>query len=203
MKTSAQNYHPLSVLFHWCAAALVVVSLVSIQVGMRLPSTDQTRIVLINTHVFSGVMVFLLNLIRLSIFSTFGTPVPDGYDFHQVHAARFMHVILYGSIGFLACSGTILTVAYAAGQVILGVKIPLILTASAMGMIRDLHGLVSTAFLLFMFVHAVGSIAMHYFGKRSTLQKMSVKTELAGYITAPETEKNYLRLDVQSGQSRG
>lgn len=182
---------------------MVVVSLVSIFVGMRLPSADPTRLLLINTHVFSGVAVFLLNLIRLSIFSKFGTPVPDGYDFHQVHAARFMHAILYGAIGFLACSGTILTVAYAAGQIILGVKVPLILTASAMVMVRELHSAASTAFLLFMFVHAMGSIAMHYFGKRSTLQKMSVDTELAGYITAPETEKHYLRLDIQSGPSRG
>lgn len=201
MKTTTQNYHPLSVLFHWAAAVLVVISLVAIQVGIRLPRMDPNRAILINTHVFSSVGVFILNLIRLSIFSTFGTPVPDGHDFHQVHAARFMHVILYGAIGFLACTGTILTVAYAAGQVVLGVKIPLILTVSAMTMIRELHGAVSNAFLLFMLVHAAGSIAMHYFGRRTTLTKMSVKTEVADYIAAPETEKNYLRLDIQPESS--
>lgn len=198
MKTTTLSYHPLSVLFHWCAAASVVVSFGAIAIGLRLPSTDPVRLLLINTHIYSGVAVFVLNLIRLSIFSKFGTPVPEGHDFHQVHAARFIHVILYGAIGFLACTGTILTIAYAAGQVVLGVKIPLIMTAFAMSMIHDLHGLMSTSFLLFMLVHAMGSIAMHYFGRRTTLQKMSVETEIVSYITAPDAEKSYLRLDAYS-----
>lgn len=196
MKTASRVYHPLSVLVHWSVVVLVVVSLVTIEMAVRLSSADALRAVLVRTHVISGQLLFLCNLVRLSIFSAFGTPVPDGQDFHQVHAMRFMHALLYGSVGFLACSGSLLALAYASGQTVLGFQIPLILSPMGMSSLRELHNLVSMIFIFFCFIHALASIAMHYFAGRTTLAKMRVEGNMADYITNPEADKSYLRLDA-------
>ena len=196
MKTDLRNYHPLSVLIHWAVVVMVVVSFISIEIAIRLSRSDALRGMLIKTHIVAGQLLFLLNLIRLSIFSAFGTPVPDGRDFHQVHAMRFMHALLYGSIGFLACSGSLLAVAYAAGQTVLGIQIPMILSPIGMSSLRELHSAVSIAFIFFSFVHAIGAIAMHYFAGRATLTKMRVEGKVSDYITSPETESAYLRIDA-------
>lgn len=196
MKAAKRAYHPLSVLIHWSVVVLVIACLASIAVATRLSRADALRGVLVRTHVISGQLLFLLNLIRLSIFSAFGTPVPDGQDFHQVHVMRFLHGLLYGSIGFLACSGTLLAVSYAAGQTVMGFQVPLILSPAGMASLRELHNLVSVVFIFFSLIHAAASIAMHYFAGRTTLAKMRVEGKVTDYITSPETEKNYLRIDA-------
>lgn len=196
MNSAKRAYHPLSVLIHWAVVALVLVCLVTIAVATRLPRVDALRAVLIKSHVISGQLLFLFNLIRLSIFSAFGTPAPVGQDFHQVHAMRFMHALLYGAVGFLACSGTLLAISYAAGQTVFGLHVPLILSPMGMAALRDLHNLVSMAFVFFCLIHAAASLAMHYFAGRTTLARMRVDSALTDYITPPETEKNYLRLDA-------
>ncbi len=196
MKAANRMYHPLSVLIHWSVVVLVIVSIAAIEVAVRLSSADALRAILIRTHVISGQLLFLFNLVRLSIFSAFGTPAPDGQDFHQVHAMRFMHALLYGSIGFLACSGSLLALAYASGQTVLGFQIPLILSPMGMSSLRELHNLVSVIFIFLSLIHALAALAMHYFAGRTTLAKMRVEGRLADYITNPEADKSYLRLDA-------
>lgn len=194
MKTAKKDYHPLSVLLHWGAAFFVIASVISVEVGIRMSRTDPLRPTLLRFHMIAGHLVFALNLLRLALFSVFGTPTPDGSDFHQVHAARFMHAILYGSIGFLACSGTILYLGQATGSYVLGVYIPEILSPMGLSMLAELHHLVSTAFIVFCGLHAAAALCMHYFGRQATLTKMKPEAAVTGYITVPEPE-NYMRVD--------
>lgn len=194
MKTANSRYHPLSIMLHWAAAFFVIASVISVEVGIRMSRTDPLRPVLLRFHMIAGHLVFALNLLRLGLFSVFGTPAPDGADFHQVHAARFMHAILYGSIGFLACSGTILYLGQATGSYVFGVYIPEILSPLGLSMLRELHHLVSTAFFVFCGLHAAAALCMHYLGRQATLVKMKPETAVTGYIAVPEPE-NYMRVD--------
>lgn len=196
MKAADRPYHPFSVLIHWAVVLSVVVCFGTIMVALRLSGADPWRPLLIKTHIISGQLLFLFNLIRLSIFSAFGTPVPDGLDFHQVHAMRFLHALLYGAVGFLACTGSLLALAYAAGQTVLGWQVPMIMSPLAMASVRELHGTVSVIFIFIALVHAGASLAMHYFSGRSTLAKMRIRGSVVDYITSPGGEKGYLRLDA-------
>lgn len=196
MNTARRVYHPLSVLIHWAVVLLVMVSFIAIEIAIRLSRADPMRAVLLKTHIISGQLLFLFNLVRLSIFSAFGTPVPDGQDFHQVHVMRFMHALLYGSVGFLACSGSLLALSYAAGQFVFGMQIPMILSPIAMASLRELHNGVSMMFVFLCLIHAAASIAMHFFSGRKTLVKMRIEGEASDYITSPDTPKTYLRIDT-------
>lgn len=200
MNASSRAYHPLSVLIHWSVVGLVLVCFASIQVATRLSGADPLRSVLMVTHVISGQLLFLLNLIRLAIFSSFGTPVADGLDFHQAHALRCLHALIYGTIGFLACSGSLLALAYAAGQTVFGIEIPLVLTPLALSSLRELHGFVSVFFILLCLIHALASLGMHLFSGCGTLAKMRIHGKAGDYITSPKTE-SYLKLDTQPVES--
>ena len=194
MKTANSPYHPLSVLLHWGAALVVVLSMLSVEIGIRMSRTDPLRPLLLRFHMIAGHLVFALNLLRLALFSVFGTPTPEGADFQQVHAVRMMHMILYGTIGFLACSGTILFLGHSTGQSLFGVYVPEILSPLGLAMLREVHHLVSTAFFFFCGLHALAALCMHYLGRKTTLVRMKPETAVTGYIAIPEPE-NYLRVD--------
>lgn len=196
MNSPKRSYHPISVLMHWASALLVVICFATIAVGMRLPRTEMARTLLLRSHEISGQLIFIINILRLSVFHAFGAPSPDGSDFQQVHVARCLHILLYGAVGFLAATGSILTACYAAGHTVLGYTIPMLLSASGLGLMRELHQTASIGFILVCFVHALASLAIHYFGNRSTLQKMKLDAEAVDYIVAPETQTAYLRMDA-------
>lgn len=188
MTRSQHNYHPLSVLMHWASAILVVVCIVAIMSATRLPRFEASRLFLIRLHEVSGALVFALNLLRLAFFHAFGTPSPAGEDVHQVHVARCLHVLLYGTVGFLAVSGALIALNLAAGTSIFGLELPMLLSASGLGLLRQLHQTAGMIFIFICFAHALAGLAIHYLGERETLQRMKIDAQPVDYISAPETD---------------
>ncbi|WP_353327583.1 cytochrome b [Chitiniphilus shinanonensis] len=189
------RYHPLSVLMHWATALLALVTLGCILVATQFHPAPATRETLLMVHMVSGQTMFLLQLLQLLLFSAFGTPVPDGMDAQQVHVARCLHALLYGTVGFLACSGTLLAVSQAAGTEVLGWRVPLMLTGQGLLALREVHAMAGMGFVVFCGVHALLAIGMHHFGRRATLGKMAVEGELVDYLAAPQTDGGYARID--------
>ena len=201
MDTSTK-YHPLSALIHWLSVALVVACIAPILMMATMHLGAPARKWMLHTHLISGQLLFLFNLLRLSFFSAYGTPAADGADSNQRLVSRVLHALLYGVIGFLACTGTILAVANAAGQSVLGFQVPMLLTGSALGMARQMHLVASMSFILLSFVHILYVLALHYcFGQQTTLQKMQLKGELLDYLAGPEAEKDFARFDLQQPSS--
>ncbi|UXY16869.1 cytochrome b/b6 domain-containing protein [Chitiniphilus purpureus] len=200
------RYHPLSVLLHWGTAGLVLLTLGSALVLARFPPAPSLRAVLLDVHLIAGQLLFLAQLLQLMLFSAFGTPTPDGLDAQQVHVARVLHALLYGTVGFLACSGTLLALAYAAGKPVLGWKVPVLLSGPAVGLLRQVHGMAGLCFVVFCAAHAVFACCMHYLGKRGTLRKMAIEGALVDYLAAPEPVAGYActdRSDRDGGGMRG
>jgi len=194
MSHSPKNYHPLSILMHWASAVLVVVCIAAIMSATRMPRVEASRLLLVRVHEIAGALVFVLNLLRLAVFHAFGAPSPSGADFQQVHVARCLHLLLYGSVGFLAASGALMALSLAAGTQFLGLEMPLLLSASGLAFLRQLHQTAGMIFIFICFVHALAGLAIHYFGERETLQRMKIDAEPVDYIAAPEGE-DYLRLN--------
>ncbi|TJZ73335.1 cytochrome b [Chitiniphilus eburneus] len=189
------RYHPLSVLMHWATALFALVAVGSILVLTQFDLSGPARGTLGTIHMVSGQAMFLLQLLQLLLFSAFGTPVPDGMDPHQVHVARFLHAVLYGTVGFLACSGTLLAVSQAAGNVVLGWRVPLLLNGQGLTALREVHAMAGFFFVVFCGAHVMLALGMHYFGRRATLQKMAVEGELVDYLAAPRQDGGYARID--------
>lgn len=196
---TAHKYHPISALIHWLSVVLVVACIVPIIVVSILSQGSPLRHSLLNMHLITGQLLFLLNLLRLSFFSAYGAPAAEGVDFDQRHVSRVLHALLYGVIGFLACTGTILAVANAAGQTVLGFQVPWLLTSSALGMARQMHSAASMIFVLLSFVHVLYVLAMHYcFGQKTTLQRMQIQGSVLDYLAGPEAEKGFARVEVSA-----
>lgn len=89
-----ERHHPLLVTLHWLTAILIIVTLLS---GGIAP---------LDFHLASGVLVFLLFLLRVVARLKAQNPhLPTGNGGLQSRLARLMHLALYGLIFGVAVSG--------------------------------------------------------------------------------------------------
>ncbi|WP_028454472.1 cytochrome b/b6 domain-containing protein [Chitinilyticum litopenaei] len=192
--STSPAYHPLSILLHWLVALLAGACGVSALL-LGWGGSGLSRAALLGAHVVTGQLLFLLNLLRLTVFSRFGTPAVDGCDAQQQLVARCLHALLYGAVGFLACTGTLLMLAYAAGNVWLGWQVPLLLAPSALALMRELHGMASMIFVALCLLHALYAVALHCFARTGTLARMQPEQEALAYLLAPVEDDAGVRLD--------
>lgn len=197
------SYHPLSVVSHWLVAVLALVCMLSILLATQVGRLSTWHATLMNAHLISGQLLFLVNLLRLLVFSAFGTPEPEGCDGQQVLVARVLHALLYGLVGFLACTGTLLMAAHAAGYQVLGWTVPLLMTGGAMQLTSQVHVMAGMALVFVSLAHILLALAMQLLGGKPVMQKMAVEGKLADYVSAPVESDGYARLDLADTGSLG
>jgi len=190
------SYHPLSILMHWLTVLLVLGILLSLGFAQWLGRGHAGFAFWMQTHSVLGQVTFVVSMLRLLVLNFYGAPKPCGVDEAQLLVAKIMHALLYGLIGFLACSGILLSIAYLAGQTVWGFTIPMTLNPAAMGLIRQLHGLVAMGFIFIAFAHGLYACAMHYFAGQVALRRLAVRDlSVVDAIAAPQSDAQYIQLE--------
>ncbi|WP_410498969.1 cytochrome b/b6 domain-containing protein [Chitinibacter sp. S2-10] len=198
VELTSVNYHPLSVLMHWLTVLLVLGIVLALALAQWLGRGSGAYAFWMQTHSVLGQMTFGVSLLRLLVLSHYRAPAPCGEDEAQVLVAKVMHALLYGLIGFLACSGVLLSVAYLAGQHVWGFVVPMTLNPQAMGLVRQLHTLVAMGFIFIAFAHGAYGCAMHYFAGRVALRRLSVSDlGVVDVISAPDADAQYALVEQE------
>lgn len=194
----SEAYHPVSILLHWLTVLLVLGVLLSLGVAQYLGRGSTSFSMWMQMHSILGLAVFGVSLLRLLVLNFYGAPQPCGVDEAQVLVAKIMHALLYGLIGFLACSGILLSIAYLAGQVVWGVTIPMTLNPIAMGLIRQLHELAAIGFIFIAFAHGLYASAMHYFAGQIALRRLAIHDlKVVDAIAAPKVDAHYIQFEQE------
>ncbi|WP_373974781.1 cytochrome b/b6 domain-containing protein [Chitinibacter sp. SCUT-21] len=194
-QSATQCYHPLSLAGHWLAAALAVLCMLTVLLASILGRRHPAHDVLMLTHMWSGQGLFLVNLLRLLVLSTFGQPAPAGLNEDQKMGSAVLHALLYGLVGFLACSSALMLLAQAAGQQWLGMTIPLLLTGGAVMLVAQCHQLAGILLVFVTLAHIAMAYALHVKGEESVLSRMTPKGRALDYLTSQQGEDNYARID--------
>lgn len=192
---TTQHYHPLSLLGHWLAAAMAIICMLTILFASLLARRHPAYDALMLAHIWSGQGLFLVNLLRLLVLSTFGHPAPAGLNEDQKMGSSVLHSLLYGLVGFLACSSALMLLAQAAGQQWLGMTIPLLLTGGAVMLVAQCHQLAGILLVFVTLAHIAMAYALHVKGEESVLSRMTPKGRALDYLTSQEGEDNYARID--------
>jgi cytochrome b561 len=193
-----QEYHPMSVLMHWLTVVLVLGVLLALGLAQFLGRGHKYFAFWMQAHSILGQATFVVSLLRLLVLNYYGAPKPCAADEAQLLVAKVMHALLYGLVGFLACSGVLLSIAYLAGQSVLGMMVPMTLTPLAMGLIRQLHGLAAMGFVFIALAHGLYAVAMHYFAGQVALRRLSLRQlRVVDAIAAPQIDPHYARLEQE------
>jgi cytochrome b561 len=201
--TSTYYYHPLSVAGHWIGGVLALACMLTVLFASIFGRIHPIHDELMRAHMWSGQGLFLINLLRLLVHSACGCPEPAGVDDSQKMASAALHALLYGLIGFLACTGILLLLAQAAGQQWLGLTIPLVLAGGAVMLVAQCHQLAGLLLLFVTLGHIVMAIALQTKGEHSVLSRMKLGGKKLDYLTALHCEDNYARLDSNQSHSLG
>ncbi len=192
------SYHPFSILMHWLTVLLVLGILLSLGLAQWFGRGHASFAFWMQAHSVLGQATFVVSMLRLLVLNFYGAPKPCAADEAQLLVAKVMHALLYGLIGFLACSGILLSIAYLAGQTVLGVTVPMTLNPMAMGLIRQLHGLVAMGFIFIALAHGLYATAMHYFAGQVALRRLSVRDlKVIDAIAAPQIDAQYIQLEQE------
>ncbi|WP_348944224.1 cytochrome b/b6 domain-containing protein [Chitinibacter sp. FCG-7] len=198
IRPEAEQYHPFSVLMHWLTVLLVLGIVLALGLAQWFGRGSSAHAFWLQAHSVLGQMTFGVSLLRLLVLNHYGAPAPCGEDEAQVLVAKVMHALLYGLIGFLACSGVLLSVAYLAGQSVLGMTVPMTLNPQAMGFVRQLHVLVAMGFVFIALAHGLYASAMHYFAGRVALRRLAVRDlTVVDAIAAPQIDAHYIQLEQE------
>jgi cytochrome b561 len=201
--TTTHYYHPLSVAGHWIGGVLALVCMLTVLIASILGRIHPIHDELMRAHMWSGQGLFLINLLRLLVHSACGCPEPAGVDDSQKMASAALHALLYGLVGFLACTGILLLLAHAAGQQWFGVTVPLVLAGGAVMLVAQCHQLAGLLLLFVTLGHILFAIALHTKGEDSVLSRMKLGGKKLDYLTALHSEDNYARLDSSRTHSLG
>lgn len=95
IKNTANDYDPISKLFHW-TIALLIIGLISLGLYMTSISNDPGRAWYFNLHKSLGIIAGILILLRILWRSKHKPhPLPKSVPLWQAKLARFIHLLLY------------------------------------------------------------------------------------------------------------
>lgn len=158
---SPQGYSTLQIALHWIIAALVVFQVIfgeDIVPAFRayLKGTEPAAADLsaANIHVYVGIAIFVLAVIRLAIRVTRGGPAaPAGESAAQKWIGIATHVVLYGVILGMPISGGI---AWYMG----------------LGDVGEIHEIGKPVIIVFVALHTIGALYQHFVVKSDVLMRM-------------------------------
>ncbi|GAB4517343.1 MAG: cytochrome b/b6 domain-containing protein [Roseibium sp.] len=159
-KTQPAAYSPLHILLHWAITALLLFQLVfgesikDLERALRNGGSPDTATAFMgNAHIWVGVAVLALTVLRLLVRARFGVPAPLPSSRLQEFAARAVHGLLY----------------------LLMIVAPLTGLAAWYGGIHlagEIHELAKPLFIILIALHLAGALYHHFALKDGSLTRM-------------------------------
>jgi len=159
-KTEPASYSPVHILLHWVIAALIVFQLIfgesmhDLGRALRDGGTpDAMTAFMGNAHIWVGISILVLTVIRLIVRAVYGVPAPVPSSKAQELAAKAVHGLLY----------------------LLMIVVPITGLAAWFGGVRaagELHELSKPAFIILIALHVIGALYHHFALKDRSLIRM-------------------------------
>lgn len=174
---SFERYDAMAIAFHWLMFLLIAVAYATIELRDFSDKGTLARMVLMESHKWSGALVLVLAVPRLLWRLFNGAPAPEPGPRWGHRLASLMHGALYLFLIAQPLIGIVMM--NAAGRMlvvpILGIEIPAIVAPSealndAAG---DAHELIGNAFYLIIGLHAMAALFRHYMLGDNTMRRMS------------------------------
>jgi cytochrome b561 len=109
-RNTPERWGSISIALHWTTAALILLVQVPAGVAMLAASPGRLQNVLFNLHKNTGLVIFLLALVRLSWRWSNPVPaLPEDLPGWQAAAARVTHGLLYALLFLMPISGFLYT----------------------------------------------------------------------------------------------
>lgn len=160
-RTQPASYSPVHIVLHWSIAALILFQLVfgdsigDLGRALRNGGTPDTATAFMgNAHIWVGIAILVLTIIRLLIVVLRGVPAPVPGSKLQHLAAKAVHGLLY----------------------LLMIVVPITGLAAWFGGIRaagEIHELSKPAFIILIALHVVGALYHHFVLKDGSLARMA------------------------------
>lgn len=158
---SPKGYSTLQIALHWIIALLVVFQVIfgedigpAFRAYLRGAEPAAGDVTAANIHVYVGIAIFVLALIRLAVRITRGVPeAPAGESTVQKWISAATHVVLYGIILGMPITGGI---AWYMGVEAAG----------------SIHEIGKPVIILFVALHTIGALYQHFVVKSDVLTRM-------------------------------
>lgn len=155
------GYNFAQISLHWIIAALVIIQLIlgedivpayrAFRRGTEVAPDDLWNA---NIHVYVGIAVFVLAILRFAIRLTRGVPAPpSGESALQHWAAAVVHLVLYAAIFLMPLTG--------AAAWYLGI-----------GWLGEVHEIGKPVIIIAVLLHAAGALWQHFVQKSDVLVRM-------------------------------
>jgi len=167
------RYDRLAILMHWAIFLLVVVAYAA--VNLRGPKGSESRDFWMGIHVWAGLLVLGLSLLRLGWRLTHGPPPVDSSSIVMTWLAKAAHIALYAFIILQPIFG-VLTFNVEGNPVPLlgtGMSFSIVgANASLAPLVEDLHEAVGEIFYYVIGLHAAAALWHHYVLRDDTMRRM-------------------------------
>ncbi|MEZ5465985.1 MAG: cytochrome b [Lysobacteraceae bacterium] len=172
----ANRYAPVLRYLHWIMAALIVIAYVAIeQRGAFGRGTGRT--IMMQTHFWIGISIFLLVWWRLVVRIRKGAPpITPALPVWQAIPAKLLHLSLYAFFIVMPILG--LMTAWTDGKALYvpftDMALPALMAEDSdlAHRLEDLHGSIGEAFYWVIGLHIVAALYHHVFRKDDTLRRM-------------------------------
>lgn len=161
MHSHPNGYTRTQIILHWVIAALVIFQLVfgedivpAFRAFMRGTEPASDAILPANLHVYIGLAILILAIVRVALRMRYGAPpVPADENVVLKYVAKLAHLILYAAIFLMPLTGAL---AWYFG----------------MGEIGELHEIGKPVIIVVVAVHAAGALWQHFVIKTDVLRRM-------------------------------
>ena len=159
--SSPRGYSTLQIALHWIIAALVIFQVIfgedivpAFDAYLKGTEPAATDLSAANIHVYVGIAIFVLAVIRLAVRVAQGAPAaPAGESAVQKWIGIATHVVLYGVILGMPISGGI---AWFMGAEDFG----------------EIHEIGKPVIIVFVALHTIGALYQHFVVKSDVLMRM-------------------------------
>ncbi|HET8920168.1 MAG TPA: cytochrome b/b6 domain-containing protein [Xanthobacteraceae bacterium] len=168
------RYHPVLVALHWLLAILIIAALaLGALVMAKLPNSDPMKLEALRSHMFGGVLILTLMLVRLFVRTRTSHPraATTGHSLLD-KVAWASHRLFYGLIIAMVASGVTMAVQAGLFEIVYGGRgtLPPDLWVYP---IRSVHYLISRLLMALMALHIAGALYHTLILKDGLLRRMA------------------------------
>ena len=161
MTPQPTGYTRAQIILHWVIAALVIFQLIfgedivpAYRAFMKGTEPDSATLLPANIHIYIGLTILLLAVIRLALRFRYGVPpLPADENIVLQYIAKAAHIILYAAIFLMPVTG--------AAAWFLGI-----------GSIGEIHEIGKPVIIIAVALHAVGALWQHFVARTDVLKRM-------------------------------
>ncbi|MBI5059357.1 MAG: cytochrome b [Nitrosomonadales bacterium] len=175
LHNSSTHYGTIARLLHWGMAALIILSLVVVELHEFFPKGSGPRAAMMTVHFQIGVTVLLLIWVRLAvIFTGKVPPIVPAPPLWQHIVAKLAHLALYLAMIALPILGIVMQQADDKAVALLGMQLPGFVGVDKdfSKVLKEVHETLGNIMIVLIVAHVAAAIWHHRVQKDNTLLRM-------------------------------